>query len=428
MKAAGRRAFLRMLGAGAGLTGLALAGCATPEILPKSGRRVVVVGGGFGGAIAAKYLRLFDPTLEVILIERNRRYVACPFSNQVITGLRDFEGLTLGYDALASRYGVRLLFDEVTAIDPATTTVVTRSGRVRYDRLVLAPGIDFRTELIDGYDPRTTPELMPHAWQAGPQTLLLKRQLAAMPDGGRVLISVPAAPYRCPPGPYERACLVAAWLRRHKPRAKVIVLDANPDITAMGALFREAWKTRHAGMIEYLPATRVSGVDTAAGAFVVEGVESVRGDVLNLIPPQRAGAIAARADLVEEGGHWCPVDPRSFESTRHPGVHVIGDAAIAGAMPKSGYAANAQAKVCALNVLALMNGKPPHELDGINVCYAAIGEDEDISIAQVFRVADGRIVAAPVPGGASPANLSRGRLEHRYAESWLRNILAEMSG
>ena len=422
-----RRTFLRMLGAGAGLIGLGMAGCATPEILPKSGRRVVVVGGGFGGAIAAKYLRLFDPALEVVLVERNRKYVASPFSNQVITGLRDLEGLTLGYEALAERYGVRLVFDEITTIDPGAATVVTRSGRIRYDRLILAPGIDFRSESISGYDPQSTPELMPHAWQAGPQTLLLKRQLQAMPDGGRVLIAIPAAPFRCPPGPYERASLIAAWLKRNKPRAKVIMLDANADIVAMGGLFREAWKARYAGMIEYLPATRVSGVDATAHAFIVEGIEKLRGDVLNLIPPQRAGAIAARADLLEEGGHWCPVDPRSFESTRHPGIHVIGDAAIAGAMPKSGYAANSQAKICALNVVALMNGKPPHELDGINVCYAAVGEQEDISIAQVFRVIDGRIVATTVPGGASPPDLSRSRLEHRYAESWLRNILAEMS-
>ena len=419
-----RRSFLKLLGAGA--AGLPMIGRAG-ELLPKGGRRVVVIGGGFGGTIAAKTVRRLDPSIEVVLIERKRQHVSCPFSNQVIAGERPISDITFGYDKLAARYGIRMVFDEVTAIDPSAREVVTRGGTLGYDRLIVSPGIDFRFDEIEDYDPETTPGILPHAWKAGEQTLLLKQQIESMADGGKVIISMPLTPYRCPPGPYERACLIAMYLKKHKPGSKVILLDANPDIVSLGAQFQKAWDTLYKGMIEYLPAKRVTRVDAKSKTLFVEGIEDFRGDVVNLIPPQRAGAIAVSAGLVGPDRHWCPVNASTFESTLHKDIHVIGDAAVAGAMPKSSHSANSQAKACAMNVVALMNGRETSDFSGINVCYSAIAEDQDISVAAVYKAAEGNIVAVPNAGGASPLDFSSTRLEHRYAESWLKNILTEMS-
>ncbi len=431
MTALDRRRFLHLLGVGAVGMGLSLTGCAhqkpRQEILPKSGRRVIVIGGGFGGTIAAKYVRLIDPSIEVMLIERNPRYVACPFSNEVIAGMRDLATLTFGYDTLAASYGIKLVYDEVIAIELADRAVVTRTGLIRYDRLIVAPGIDFRYDEIEGYDAATTPALLPHAWQAGTQTLLLKRQLESMRDGGTVMISVPLAPYRCPGAPYERACMIAMYLKQHKPRSKLVLLDANPDIVALGPLFRKAWESYYTDLIEYVPGMRVTGVDARSKTLFVEGIKGVTGDVVNFVPPQRAGAIAMQADLVGPNRYWCPVHASTFESTRHAAIHIIGDAAQAGAMPKSGYGANSQAKACAINVVALLNGRPTMDLPGISVCYSAISADEDISISAVFRVANDQILTVPGTVGASSDDFSSARLEHHYAANWLKNILNEMS-
>jgi sulfide dehydrogenase [flavocytochrome c] flavoprotein chain len=433
-----RRHFIRLIGSA---SGVALAGCASSpvtapavnagsaaELMPMGpARRVVVIGGGFGGTIAAKYIRMQDPSVEVVLIERNDHLVSCPFSNLYIGGvINDLSSLTIRYDRLTSNHGIKLVQAEVTAIDPAAHTVVTSRGRIRYTRLVVSPGVDFRMEELAGYS-EAAMDQMPHAWKAGPQTVLLRRQLEAMKDGGKVVMTVPLAPYRCPPGPYERANMIALYLKRHKPKSKLIMLDANPDVTSKGGLFKKGWKENYGGLFEYVPAKKVTEVDVKGSAVLVDGVESVRGDVVNIIPPQRAGRIAVSAGLVGEDRNWCPVDATTFESTRHKDIHVIGDACIAGAMPKSGYSANSEAKICATNVVALLNGRETIGMSGINTCYSYINDQQAISVAGVYTVKDGKIVAVPNSGGVSPADFSTTRAEAVYADSWLRNILTEMS-
>ena len=428
-----RRSFIKILGSA---SSIALAGCASApsvssgsaaELMAKTGRRVVVIGGGYGGTIAAKYVRMLDSTIEVVLIDRNKTYVSCPFSNYYIGGLmKDLSPLTISYDKLAANHGIKMVYADVSAVDPATKTVVTSAGSLQYDRLIMSPGVDFRTEEVEGYD-ANTPNVIPHAWKAGEQTILLRKQLEAMADGGTVIISMPLTPYRCPPGPYERSCLIAHYLKTQKPKSKVVLLDANPDVVSKKPLFTKAWNDFYKDIFTYVPGKKVTKVDAATKTLIVEGLEDHKGDVVNFIPPQRAGAIAVKAGLVGPDKNWCPVDATTFESTIHKGIHVIGDASIAGAMPKSGYSANSAAKVCATNVVALMNGKETIELSGINVCYSALNDQQSVSIAGVYKVAEGKIVAVPNSGGISPADFSTTKLEHIYAESWLKNILTEMA-
>lgn len=424
-----RRSFLKLVGASAGAAGavsLPLIGQAA-ELMPKSAKRVVVIGGGYGGTIAAKYIRMMDKSIEVVMIERNDHFVSCPFSNLYIGGiLTDLNPLTIKYDKLAANHGVKVVQAEVTAIDAAGKVVTTSKGTIAYDRLVVSPGIDFRLEEMKGYDAAAM-EVMPHAWKAGPQTVLLRKQLVDMKDGGSVVITVPLAPYRCPPGPYERASLIAHYLKKNKPKSKIVVLDANPDITSKAGLFRKGWKDNYEGIIDYRPAKKVTEVDAKAMAVMVEGLEEVKGDVINIIPPQRAGQIAVAAGLVGDDKNWCPVNANTFESTKQAGIHVIGDACVAGAMPKSGYSANSEAKICAMNVVALMNGKETTELSGINVCYSYITDKDAVSVAGVYAVKEGKIIAVPNSGGVSPADFSATKIEAIYAESWLKNILTEMS-
>ncbi len=333
--------------------------------------------------------------------------------------------LTINYDKLAANHGIKMVYAEVTTIDPAAKTVVTSAGTVKYDHLIVSPGIDFRTEEVEGYNDQT-PHMIPHAWKAGEQSTLLRNQLQAMPDGGKVIISMPLVPYRCPPGPYERSSLIAYYLKKHKPKSKVILLDANADVVAKKPLFMKAWKDYYQGIFEYVPAKKVTGIDAAKKTLIVEGIEDHKGDVVNFIPPQRAAAIAVKAGLVGEDKKWCPVNPITFESTLQKSVHVIGDACIAGAMPKSGYSANSQAKVCATNVVNLMNGRELIDLSGINVCYSAVSDHESISVAGVYAVKEGKIIAVPNSGGISPVDFSMTKMEHAYGESWLKNVLTEM--
>jgi sulfide dehydrogenase [flavocytochrome c] flavoprotein subunit len=340
--------------------------------------------------------------------------------------MNDMSTLTIGYDKLAANHGIKMVYGVATAIDPAAKKVVTTEGTLTYDRLIVSPGIDFRNEEVEGYTADSA-NIIPHAWKAGAQTTLLRNQLQAMPDGGKVIISMPLVPYRCPPGPYERASLIANYLKKHKPKSKVILLDANADVVAKKPLFMKAWNTYYKGIFEYIPGKKVTGVDVANRTLLVEGIEEFKGDVVNFIPPQRAAAIAAKAGLIGEDKKWCPVNVTTFESTLQKNVHVIGDSSIAGAMPKSGYSANSQAKVCAINVVALMNGKELTELSGINVCYSAISDHESISVAGVYTVKDGKIIGVPDSGGISPVDFSMTKAEHAYGESWLRNILTEMS-
>jgi len=414
-----RRDFIR-LGALA-LPGLPCAAAAA-ELLPRSGRRVVVVGGGFGGAIAAKYVRLADPSVEVVLVERRRELVACPFSNLVIAGSRDIRDNSFAQEKLAANLGIKLVQEEVTALDPAGRLVHTAKGSFSYDRLIVSPGIDFRGEEIPGYGAET-PQRMPHAWTAGEQTLLLRSQLEAMADGGTVVVAVPLAPFRAPAAPYERACLIAWYLKARKPNSKILVLDANPDILSKGTLFRRAWQELYPGMVEYRPGTRVTGVD--AKSLTLETPSGrVKGAVVNLIPPQRAADLAHRAGLTGDDRRWCPVNQVTFESLRVPGVHVIGDACSAGAMPKSGFAAGSQGRATALNVVALLKDQEPVSPVQLDVSYSYVNDWEAMSLANVYRVVGGNTVAVPGAGGLSK---SWSELEGLHARSWIRNTLAEMS-
>lgn len=420
-----RRNFLKLIGAGG--VGATLTACAAPGTgFDKSaGRRVVVVGGGYGGTIAAKYIRMMDKSIEVILIEPNKQFVSCPFSNLYIGGLLpDLTTLTIGYEKLAANHGIKMLHDTVTAIDAVKKTVSVSGGTIDYDRLVLSPGIDFRTEEIEGYNLATTPLVMPHAWKAGPQTLLLRKQLEDMPAGGTVVLTIPLAPFRCPPGPYERTSMIAMYLKQHKPKSKIIVLDANPDIVSKAGLFKKGWQKHYEGIIQYRGAQKVTAINAQNRSVFIEGMEEVKGDVVNVIPPQRASLIASTAGLIGPDKNWCPINGTTFESTLQKNIHVIGDACNAGPMPKSGYSANSEAKICATNVVALMNGKETTEMSGINVCYSAISAKETVSVAGVYAVQDGKIISVPNSGGVSP---DLNEVEAVYASSWLKNILTEMS-
>lgn len=419
-----RRSFIKLMGAA---TGVGLAGApfisSAAEIMPKKGRRVVVVGGGYGGTIVAKYIRMNDPSIEVVLIDRDKTYISCPFSNLVIGGSRKLDENKVTRDGLASNHGVKLVYDEVTGVDTAAKKVVLSGGTISYDRLVLSPGIDFRFEEIEGYDPVATPKVIPHAWKAGEQTLLLRKQLEDMQAGGTVVLSIPVTPFRCPPGPYERISQIAWYLKNHKPGSKIIALDANEDIVSKKGLFLKGWKKHYDGMVEYRPANKVVKVD-AKKRSVDTGVEEIAGAVVNLIPPQKAGLIAHKAGVVGEDKKWCPVNQMTFESTIAKDVHIIGDAAIVGAMPKSGYSANSQAKVCALNIVQLMNGKDLIDPSHVNVCYSYLTDKEAVTVSAVYKVAEGKTIAVPNSGGVSP-DLSE--LEAIYGRSWIHNILTEMS-
>jgi len=417
-----RRDIVKALGATALIGGFPMIG-RSAELLPKKDRRVVVIGGGFGGAIAAKTLRQNDPSIEVVLVERDRLYTACPTSNLVIGGSRKIEQNQITLEKLHSAYGVQLVYGEVTAIDTKARKVVLASGTLSYDKLIVSPGIDFRFAEIEGYDAVKTPELMPHAWKAGAQTLLLRRQLEAMPDDGTVVISVPEGPLRAAPGPYERACQIAWYLKRSKAKSRIVVLDANPDILAKGALFKSVWQKYYPGLIDYRPNQKVIRVSpekmtlhTAAG--------EVKGDVVNLIPPQYAGLIAHQAKLVGNDRRWCPVNQTTYESTLVKDIHVIGDACIADPVQKSGFSANSQGKVCALNLLATMNDKKLWEPAVANIIYSFVNDKEAVSYSAVFRVTDGRAIAVLGAGGVS---LAPSALEGAYALAWINNILAEMS-
>ncbi|MGK9166620.1 NAD(P)/FAD-dependent oxidoreductase [Inquilinus limosus] len=421
-----------MPGRRAVLQGLAAGGAAlwAPAVLGQGPRaRVVVVGGGFGGASCARALRHEAGDLAVMLVEPEERFTACPFSNEVIAGLRDLDAQRFGYDALR-RDGVELARRSAVAVDPAARRVRLDDGStLDYDRLVLAPGIELRFDALPGYD-QSAAEIMPHAWKAGDQTLLLRRQLEAMPDGGVVVISAPPNPFRCPPGPYERASLIAHYLKTQKPRSKLIVLDAK-DAFSKQRLFQAAWAALYPGLLEWVPLSsggRVTEVDPATKMLVTE-FDSHRADVANVIPPQRAGAIAQAAGVADQTG-WCPIDPVTFESRLQPGIHVIGDAAIAGAMPKSAFAANGQAKVCAAAVAAMLRGETPGEQKLVNTCYSLIAPGYGISIAGVYQPADGLLREVEGAGGTSPLDAPPEvrEMEARYAQAWFETITGAVFG
>jgi sulfide dehydrogenase [flavocytochrome c] flavoprotein subunit len=391
-------------------------------------KRVVVVGGGTGGATAAKYLKVFDPSIEVTLIEPNQHYYTCYFSNEVLSGDRTLDSLKVGYDGLIKR-GIKVVQKAATGIDAAGKKVTVDGGETfAFDACVVSPGVELKYEAIKGYSAEAA-EKMPHAWKAGPQTALLRKQLEAMADGGVVIISAPADPFRCPPGPYERASLVAHYLKRHKPKSKVVILDAKEKFAKQG-LFQEGWKKLYGDMIEWVPASKegkVVRVDPAANTVWAGELETEhKGAVVNIIPPQSAGKIAIVSGLADDKG-WCPINPATFESTLQKGVYVIGDSSSAAPMPKSGYSANSQAKVCASAIAAALNGTTAPTPAYTNTCYSIVGEDYGISVAGVYKMADGKLISVEGSGGVSPANASPAvrKREVAYAHSWYNNIVAD---
>jgi sulfide dehydrogenase [flavocytochrome c] flavoprotein subunit len=419
-----RRGFLRLLGAGSSAAALALGALGRSRpVAAKTSGRVIVVGGGFGGATCASYLRRFDPSIEVTLIEPSARFVTCPFSNTVLGGLNSLDSITHSYDVLREKRGVQVVHDVVTAADPSGKSVTLKSGKtLSCDRLVLAPGIALNWNAIEGYDEKAA-QAMPHAWQAGEQTLLLRKQIEAMRDGGVVIIAVPSPPYRCPPAPYERASLIAYYLKETKPKSKILILDANDDFPGR-ELFLEAWAQLYPGMIERVGAARVARVDPKAMTAHIASGQTFRGDVVNVIPPQQAGEVAHRAGLTGSDG-WCRVSPRSFEGSRFPGVHVIGDACAAAPMPKTGFAATAQAKVVAAAIVAGLRGEKPPEPIITSSLYSLISPKYAISEVAVYRIEGDQL--RQVAGGASPKEASKQfRLkEANYAVSWYKAITSD---
>ena len=421
-----RRDFLEA-SSGAAIAVSGLAGCArtaaptamtTPtDLAPTSGRRVIVIGGGWGGATAAKYVRMEDPSLEVILIEPNTKFVSCPFSNLVLSGVRSIGSLTFGYDALREQHGVRIIHDTATAIEPDARRVRLGRGFLTYDRLIVAPGVDFQTEQIEGL--AAAGDSVLHAWKAGPQTVALAQRLKEMPDGGVFVLSIPPAAYRCPPGPYERACQVAWYLKTRKPRAKLLVLDANQNVISKPALFRAAWQAYP--NLEYRASSKVVKVDPAAREVTTEFGDKVRYDVVNVIPPQRAGAIAVAADLVGVDKRWCEVDHVTYESVKAKNVHVIGDSTIGIPIPKSGTAANSMGKIAATAVVHLINGRAAPPMPPINTCYSWVSDSEVMAVVNAYRIDNGKVVQIEqklTPGQST--------LYAQHAMAWAASIWADI--
>jgi sulfide dehydrogenase [flavocytochrome c] flavoprotein subunit len=419
-----RREFL---GWAAAAGALALPGCASMGGGASKGK-VVVVGGGFGGATAAKYIRMWSAgTIEVTLVDPASELVSCPLSNLVLGGSTQISALTTSMSTLASRHGVKHIREAAIAIDTDKRVVRLASGTdLPYDRLVLSPGIDLNYAQVPGMEGQAAQDAVLHAWKAGPQTVALRRQLEAMPDGGTYALTIPVAPYRCPPGPYERACQVAWYFKRSKPRSKVLILDANPDVTSKAGLFKKAWNEEYKGIVEYRPNHAVSSIDAATRTVRFDVQDTVRADVLNVLPPQSAGAIARQAGVITANNRWCEVDFLTFESIRAKNVHILGDAIqIAPAMPKSASMANNHAKVAAAAIVAILSGQAPNPTPVcVNTCYSFITDKEVVHVASVHQYDKDKKTLIPVQGagGLSP---SMNALEGDFAWSWAKNVWAD---
>lgn len=418
-----RRQFVQ--GAGFGAVLGALSGCAT---VGGSGAKVVVVGGGYGGATAAKYIRMWsDYGIEVTLVEPNPTFISCPISNLVVGGVKTIGDITTPYDNLSKRHGVRMVRDMVTSIDPDKRVVQLASGAtLPYDRLVVSPGVDFMWETLPGMASAAAKDKVLHAWKAGAQTVALRKQLESMPDGGVYALSIPLAPYRCPPGPYERACQVANYFSKAKPKSKVIILDANDDVTSKGPLFKKAWAERYKGIVEYRPKHTVTDVDVGGSALKFEFNDDVKANVLNVIPAMRAGEIAVKTGLATANKRWCEVDFLTFESKAAKNIHVLGDSIqIAPAMPKSGHMANQHGKTCAAAVVALLTGKEPNVMPVYNnTCYSFVSEEDVVHVASVHRYDPEKKTMVTVAGSVGLSSAAN-ELEGRYAMAWARNIWAD---
>ena len=419
-----RRKFLKIIGGGSALittAGLA-SGCSkTPDRA-----KVVIIGGGFGGSTCAKYLHRFNSSLDITLVEPATKYITCPFGNAVIGGFEQMESITHNYSAHENR-GINVVHTSARDIDAVAKKVILEDGQtLAYDRLVVAPGIDFKWEDVEGMNAEDAAEI-PHAWKGGTQTTLLKKQLRAMRDGGLVIVAPPENPFRCPPGPYERISLIAHYLSQHKPKSKILVLDAK-DKFSKQALFEQAWRELYPGMIEWVGGSdggRIDEIDVAARTLYTETGGTHKGDVVNFIPPQKAGALAHRAGLTNADG-WCFVDQRTFESTIHKHIYVIGDACIAGKMPKSGFAANSQGKVCAAAIATSLAGTDMPDPSYVNTCYSLVAPDYGISVAAVYRYSGDEGIYKS-GGGVSPLDADgvyRAQ-EARYAKGWYDSITAD---
>ena len=418
-----RRDFIKM-GAAAGAMA-SLYGCAAGS---KAGGHVVVVGGGYGGATIAKYLRMWSQGgVQVTLVERNPNFISCPISNLVIGGDKTMEDITVSYDNLRNKWGVRVVQDDVVGVDAGKRTVtLAKGGSLSYDRLVLSPGVDFMFEQIPALNNAAAQQKILHAWKAGPQTVALRQQLEAMPDGGVYAIAIPKAPYRCPPGPYERACLVANYFKKAKPKSKVVILDANEDVQSKKPLFMKAWTDLYKDVIEYRNNSEVKDIDVANNTAILE-FDQFKADVLNIIPPMRAGDIAAKSGLKLVNNRWVDIDWLSMESTSTPGVHVLGDAIFpAPTMPKSGHMANQHGKLAAAAILNLLAGQEPNPAPVVmNTCYSFVDSKNVIHVASVHQYDAATKLVQPVKG-AGGVSAARNELEGKVALAWAKNIWADM--
>ena len=418
-----RRKFIKIAGGAAAVGTLGF-----PAIVGAASKKVVVIGGGVGGSTAARYMRMADSSVDVTLIEPNTEYYTCFMSNEVLSGRRKMDSIKVTYDGLKG-HGVNVVHDTVIDIDAAGKMIKTAGGQsIAYDRCIVAPGISFKDN-IEGYDDAAM-QAMPHAWKAGEQTVLLRKQLEAMPDGGVVAIAAPPNPFRCPPGPYERACQIAMYLQANKPKSKLMIFDAKDKFSKMG-LFTQAFDRYFKDTIEWVGASdggTITRVDAGSNTLYA-GDTAHKVAVANVVPAQQAGAIAMKAGLTDDSG-WCPIDGRTFESSIHKNIHVIGDASIASPLPKSGYAANSEAKVCAAAVVDLVNGREPGDPSLVNTCYSIVGPDDAISVAMVYDLKEGKLDKVEGSGGLTSMDSSkemRAR-EVQYAYSWFENIKKDSWG
>jgi len=432
MSGISRRNFIQVAGGAAAVSTL---GFSNIIMAGKSAGHVVIIGGGIGGATAAQYIKRADPSVRITIIEPKKHYHTGFMSNEVLSGHRSLDSIKFGYKGLES-LGIKVVHDYATNINAAKKQVSTKkNGNIAYDRCIVSPGVDYKWDMYDGLDAGVAATKIPHAWDGGPQTALLRKQLVAMKDGGTVVIVAPPNPFRCPPGPYERSCQIGDYLKNHKPKSKIIILDAKDKFSKQG-LFTQAWKKYHGygtdnSRIEWIKGAEggiIEGVDAKTNT-IIGGVDEYKADVINIIPAQKAGAIAFAAGLVNDKG-WCPVNQKTFESTIHKDVYVIGDASVASPMPKSGYAANSESKVCASAVVASLHGKEAGIPTLVNTCYSVVGPNDGISVAMVYNFDGKKIQKVKGSGGLTPMDSSpemRAR-EVQYAHSWFNNLTNDAFG
>jgi sulfide dehydrogenase [flavocytochrome c] flavoprotein subunit len=427
-----RRNFIKYTSAAA--LGATVVGChhaanvakSTGIIMPKKGKRIVILGGGWGGATAAKYIKLEDPSVDVVVVERQENFISCPVSNWVIGGFRTMKDITIGYDELMKKYGIKVLHTEARELDAKGKKLMTDAGILEFDLILVSPGISYKYETIAGLNNPEAIKKFPAAMKAGPETVMLAERLAAMKAGGTVLVAVPPKPYRCPPGPYERISLIANYLKKNKPGSKLVVFDSNDGIVSKGKLFKAAWEDYYKDIIEYVPDNYIKSVDAGTGKVVSEQGE-LTPDVANIIPAMKANKTAFDFDLMsKEGDDWVRAYPKTFESYKFDTVHVVGDATHNGAVggvPKSGYVANSMAKVAAVQMVRKLNGQEPMEPTYVNTCYSLVNEEEGIFVSAVYYYDEKIDRIRKLSGGVSP---TRNALFGKHAQDWATSIWSDM--